>query len=250
MIRSCSGWALMAILALGGGSAHAQGWENVQAQDGSDIVTLRWDSGTALTALCTDGAFNFVFSPVHEVGTGYSTRLRIGQDHWENLHWVAAAQGNHLVAGAPARLARHVIGVDTMELRFVSSEGQSVLYPLDLPVDAEPLQQIMTNCGVSLSDPRDELAIIAEPNWIRRPTGSDLARLYPRHRNQNGESHLLCVVMASGNLKDCEVTFETPQDGGFGAATMELANRFRLHADQAREFEGSLVRIPVRWRIG
>lgn len=72
-------------------------------------------------------------------------------------------------------------------------------------------------------------AVIGTLQWIRKPTGDDFARLYPRlavMRNLNGRVLLECRVADAGDLTACSVLAENPVDVGFGEATVKLAERF------------------------
>ncbi len=51
--------------------------------------------------------------------------------------------------------------------------------------------------------------IVTDPEWIRRPTGADLDRLYPMEAARNekeGRAVITCKVNGEGLLVDCAVS--------------------------------------------
>lgn len=98
------------------------------------------------------------------------------------------------------------------------------------------------------------MPIITRPNWAARPSGEDLARLYPaaaKAAGLPGRATLQCAVTAAGTLTRCSVASEAPEGAGFGAATLALADRFRMTPQTAdgRPVDGGVVRVPVLWRL-
>ncbi|HEX8570472.1 MAG TPA: energy transducer TonB [Caulobacteraceae bacterium] len=96
---------------------------------------------------------------------------------------------------------------------------------------------------------------IANPNWVARPSGSDVARAYPpaaRAAGVHGRATLGCEVTPSGMLANCVVIAEAPQGYGFGAAALSLVPYFRMSPQTAegRPAGGAKVRIPVTFRPG
>ena len=200
-------------------------------------------------ARCDAGAFSLMFVTVHESETPMRSHFRLNDGDWERVSWAAAERPQVFFSKTEARMARKFTGGGELELRFTSDDQPAVLYQLDLPSDATALTDVMAGCGVPLSDARDDLRIVDDPQWAAIPDGSDLARHYP-DRGRQGDGSILCVIGRNGSLTDCEVTYDTPPGGGFGEATRALAPQFRLHRDQAAEFEGWLVSIPISWRLG
>lgn len=98
-------------------------------------------------------------------------------------------------------------------------------------------------------------SVITNPDWVRRPSGADLARFYPSRAASDGtegSSTIECTVQANGRLTDCSVVSESPAGAGFGRAHVQLASRFQMRP-QTRDgapVGGARVRIPIAWRLG
>jgi TonB family protein len=97
-------------------------------------------------------------------------------------------------------------------------------------------------------------SIITNPDWLRRPTGEDMAKFYPRAAtaaNVEGRVVLHCSVTASGDLSDCTTSNETPEGQGFGAAAMSLSAIFKMRP-QTRDgvpVNGGKINIPINFRL-
>jgi TonB family protein len=91
------------------------------------------------------------------------------------------------------------------------------------------------------------------PRWMKKPTGADIARVYPAaaaDQNQSGVGVMKCGVGATGRLADCKIVFEGPEGAGFGDAALKLADKFQMSevaGDQPTE--GGSVKIPIVFRM-
>ena len=94
---------------------------------------------------------------------------------------------------------------------------------------------------------------LTRPDWVRRPTGDDVARVYPmgaQLRDLNGKAEMTCQVAADGRLHDCKVVSEAPAGFGFGEATLRLARYFQIRPGSTPgALEGAQVNIPVQFVI-
>jgi Gram-negative bacterial TonB protein C-terminal len=96
------------------------------------------------------------------------------------------------------------------------------------------------------------LPVVTRPDWLRKPTGDDIANAYPvkaLKAGRAGNTVIECTVNAQGLLRDCKVTKEDPPGFGFGAASLVLSGLF-LMKPQTRDgqaVDGARITIPINW---
>lgn len=97
-------------------------------------------------------------------------------------------------------------------------------------------------------------SVIRNPDWVRRPSGEDLMKVYPKaalQENLAGRVVLNCEVAVSGKLEACSALSEDPPDAGFGEAALKIGALFRMRP-QTRDgvpVGGAKVRIPLNFII-
>ena len=114
-----------------------------------------------------------------------------------------------------------------------------------------PAAEPSTGTAVTPEPPRPA-PVIANPDWVRKPTAEQLMRAYPsaaEARGIGGVANLTCMVRVDGGLTGCSVTSETPGNQGFGRAAMSLSRHFRLspRALDGQAVDGARVTMAIRF---
>jgi TonB family protein len=87
-------------------------------------------------------------------------------------------------------------------------------------------------------------------DWLRRPTGEDVAEYYPDRASRmgvSGKAVISCSVAASGALQACSVVSEDPPDQGFGSAALKLSKLFKMSPGSAAA-AGSVI-VPIAFQL-
>jgi len=92
--------------------------------------------------------------------------------------------------------------------------------------------------------------IITNPDWLRKPSGSDLARFFPdaaSRANMGGRVRMVCFVSMTGSLEGCRVVSETPEGFGFGAAALAMSKIFSMRPRMVdgESIKGGVIVLPI-----
>jgi protein TonB len=107
-----------------------------------------------------------------------------------------------------------------------------------LPLDrTKSLEQILADCDPTTGLPHGvgpptssggerHQRVVINPNWLRRPSATDIANAYPpdaRASRISGHTIIKCIVGLNGETHDCQIAAEDPPGKGFGDAGLKLA---------------------------
>jgi protein TonB len=126
--------------------------------------------------------------------------------------------------------------------------------PLALPPVEKPIQAPPPPAPPPAAPPPPHVATITNPDWLRKPSGEDLAQYFPPRAmdlGKEGKVMIKCVVKANGTLDNCTVTSEEPEGLGFGAASIRMSKLFKMKpkTSDGASVDGAEVSIPISWRL-
>jgi hypothetical protein len=107
----------------------------------------------------------------------------------------------------------------------------------------------------SLETAADATPLIGKPQWSGTPTAEDFTAAFPKAATAAGvlkaRAVLNCIVTPSGGVTSCSIASEDPPGFGFGAATLSLADKFRLTnwTSEGLPTAGGRVTIPIRYEF-
>lgn len=107
---------------------------------------------------------------------------------------------------------------------------------------------------LATAEPPRPPAVITRPDWVSRPSATQMSRAFPERALADGVSgavSLRCQVLIGGNLNNCTVTDETPGARGFGRAALSLTRYFRLspRTVDGQAVDGAAVVFTVRFGV-
>ncbi len=96
--------------------------------------------------------------------------------------------------------------------------------------------------------------VASNPDWVKRPTGEEVANYYPPVASVVGVSGhvtIQCAVQTTGFLANCRILAETPAGMGFGDAALAMAKLFQMKpmTVNGQPVAGGEVVIPIGFQM-
>lgn len=236
--------------------AVGQTWAPVPASSRSfTAATAEWPSGVAMIARCAPerglDVMLMLARPVPQLTVPVS--VSFGEGGPREQVWRLSDEGDMLFVRQPGHFSRAMIGGLPLEILLSPDEGPRQRYVLNSPDNAAVLAEVVSACGHPAIWPVPEASVITNPEWVRRPSGRDFARYYPRQAMTDGidgDVVVQCRIAVSGRTEDCITLSESPEGYGFGAASEAIAESFWLRPPTAdgEAFGEVLINLPIAWR--
>lgn len=236
----------------------AQTWTPVAEAPGNMTAAVaRWPSGVALAARCQEGRDMALIltlaQPVAQPTVDTVATWRDGATG-ERVNRLSE-NGRLLFMRQPVGFARSLIQREGVVIEVAPRDAPAQRYELEAPDGVEALADVLAACGHDAQSPIAPGSVVTNPDWLRRPSGADMAGAYPSNAARlgvGGDVVIECLVARDGQVEDCVVVSETPEGMGFGAAAVAVSGAFRMRPQQVDgQPQGEIViRIPISWRIG
>ena len=96
--------------------------------------------------------------------------------------------------------------------------------------------------------------LITQPDWVRTPTGDDLARYYPAEAmkaGKEGSAVIDCGVATDGRLRHCAIHAQRPARYHFGEAALKMSAMFQMKpmTVNGKPTAGGHVTIPILFKL-
>ena len=250
---------MLAGVILGGsaGEAAPQSWTSVPDSSRRFTAAMaEWPSGVAMIARCASERGLDVMLMLAQPVDQLTVPVLVGYGEGEPLEqvWRLSDEGDLLFVRQPAHFSRAMIGGQPLEILVSPDEGPRQRYVLNSPDNAAALAEVVSACGPPAVWPAPEASIITNPEWVRRPTGREFARYYPRQAMTDridGDVVVQCRISVSGRIEDCITVSESPRGYGFGGASEVISESFWMRPPTADDeaFGEALINIPISWRM-
>jgi len=201
------------------------------------VAMVRYEEGTALMAQCQAGALRLALTGLPGTSDPSRTLTVARSDGAADVQTYDVVAQN-LLSKTWARDARFLRTTGSVQVRTTSGASQPFSASFELPAQHRNLDQVLTACGYSLENDRDQL-----------PRADEAMRLTPPPRKlttggRSGSSVEISCIVQSGRLEGCRSDHH-PEDFQPRSAQREAAtwNGRRVHRDDAAGNEGKVFYI-------
>lgn len=260
----CNRKAALALAAgvLGATSASAQDGWTVDRHERNQTTSafVSFTTGQAISVRCTRGHAEVLAMglpvqarPTDSRLSAFSRRIETKLDgkSMRSSAWLSSTDPTVAFYSAPGALARGLLKGHELSLRIVPESGPATRIVLPLPPDRSGLQTVLEECGLPLSDPRDEAIDLSDlpagiPQWkaIPRAVYPDLAQ---RGGVREGLSIMSCFAEPDGSIRDCQSDYAAPPGYGFDEAALQAMRRARL--EPREDLVARPISFTMRFRL-
>jgi hypothetical protein len=215
--------------------------------------------GQSIIVACRAGELNVIFRGLNpEAGLSRYAEIAIDQEHVDAQSWFHLGDGAAVLSGTPAFHARQFRSGGVLEFGVGPSQPHPRVaqrFVMDLPDRSEGVDQVLTACGVPLSDPRDSIprwnsfAFPGDSPWVRMgrpefPAAAAAAGI------ETGFAVSSCIVGTRGELLECRVEKESDPRAGFGnAAVRSLRSARVVVGGEGGAIPGQMLVANMRFRV-
>ncbi len=236
--------------------APAEDWD-LAVRPETQLTAATVDFGTSLVAVrCQAGTLDVLLTGAPAAaGTDRHVRLSVGAIADEEQVWLSTP-GSPVVSPPNAdRVARQLRTGGTLDVRIDALPAGADFpatpprrYRLPIPASPTAIDQVLTACGLPLTNPRDALPRATAVTWRIAPEVQ-----FPAAAKQEGitkgDVRLNCLVGAGGTPGDCLVISADPPRDDFRAEALGAAGRAALNIDTTPDEIGRAVEFKVLFRL-
>lgn len=204
------------------------------------MASVEFGEGVLVAVQCRNRQLNIIMGGIPRADQPTRSVSIIRADGKSRQTALSAIEGSALFRSSNAADARFLRAGGRTTVASLPRDPRPFQMALELPSRSAAVADVLTSCGHSLTDDRDDLRDVSDL-LIRLPRIEmpELSRAYTAVRVE-----LSCLV-ADGRLTACRSDRETPAAPEVGVATAQRANGLRLSLKDQAEAEGGVVEIVV-----
>lgn len=224
------------------------------------MAVLAFDGGPAVAVRCLGGAFEVIVSGLTRFDDQTtSLKLGFGDEELRSTSWWPTETPGLFTAAYAAHLARRLRDGDALTITKPVEEGETgARYVIPLVRSPVAVDRALAACNVPQHDPRigEDTWVSAltadQVSWERRPTPNFPDQAFQQGEHQ-GQVNLSCVIMPSGDVRQCQVDSQSPARMGFDREALDsvrMARTTPYEPANDREAEhGRLILFSIRFLV-